>query len=81
MKSSQPLKLEIVADQLFSALEAPVIVAYLDQLNRMGGTKRNESDKLTETLRRLNKAVADYKEFVAASSATRNAIEGLHGTE
>jgi hypothetical protein len=37
----------------------------------------SESQKLAETISRLMEAVADYKKFIADSSATRNAIEGL----
>ena len=37
----------------------------------------SESQELAQTISRLLAAVADYNKFVAASSATRNAIEGL----
>jgi hypothetical protein len=37
----------------------------------------NESQKLSQAIERLKKEVAEYKKFVAASSATRNSIAGL----
>jgi hypothetical protein len=37
----------------------------------------NESQKLSQAIERLKKELAEYKKFVAASSATRNSIAGL----